>query len=398
MKPIELIFQGLTRRHHAGVVNEICEVDELRAILINVAFVNSSGVALTEPAITPHRAKTKVWVGVRNDITSWQGLSALLPLVRELYIVDTGIRHRIFHPKVYLSIGDTEARLAVGSANLTTGGLSQNIEASVLLQLDLEDADHAKVVSDFEALLASLAREFPAHVRRIRRLAELDELLKAGIIVDETANYAPRPATSRDMSARTEDPTPRMSLNGGPFPPRRARVAAPARPGAGRVRTPAMAGAILLPTGGARPSGFELIWQSGSLTRRDLNIPIGTNTNETGSMLFKKGEWEGIDQKHYFFDEAFNALAWMPDSRRPHILRADAEVELIIKNISYGVHTLRLTHNSATTSRSYQQNNSMTQVSWGVVKPYVARPDLLDRKLYLYRNMPDPTRFIIEID
>ena len=40
----------------------------------------------------------------------------------------------------------------------------------------------------------------------------------------------------------------------------------------------------------------------------------------------------------------------------------------------------------------------MTQVSWGNVKQYVAKEDLLDRTLSLYRNSADPTRFLIEID
>jgi len=51
-----------------------------------------------------------------------------------------------------------------------------------------------------------------------------------------------------------------------------------------------------------------LIWESGKLTERDLNIPKGSNTNPTGSMLFKKGKTEDIDQRHYFRDTVFSAL------------------------------------------------------------------------------------------
>lgn len=401
MKPIELIFQGITKRHHVDVVNEICSVDNLKALLISVAFATSNGVALIEAGITPHKSKTKIWVGIRNDITSWQALSALLPLIKELYVVDTAIRHRIFHPKIYLSKGKIEGRLAIGSANLTTGGLSQNIEASALLRLDLTTDEHLEVVDELETLLTSLTTEFPEHVRRIKKQAELDDLLKAGVIIDETVNLAPRPATTRAVSARTEDETPRMPLYGGPLPPRRPRVSSGTiRSTITRTRTTGTAAAapVLLPTGGARPNGYTLVWQSGPLTRRDLNIPTGPTTNATGSMLFKKGSWEDIDQRHYFYDEIFDALMWSADPNKPHLLRAEAEFVLIIKNIGYGKHILHLTHNSDVNSGSYVQNNSMTQVSWGHVKPYIARADLLGRVLYLYRNAAHPTRFIIEID
>ena len=400
MKPLELIFQGLTRRHHVAVVNEVCEVEDLEALLISVAFATSSGVALVESAIAPHKAETKIWVGIRNDITSWQGLSALLPLVRELYVVDTAIRHRIFHPKIYLSKGEEEGRLAIGSANLTTGGLSQNIEASALLRLDFDNEEHVEVADELEKLLVDLTTRFPGHVKRIRRQSELDALLRTGVIIDETVNSAPRPVTKRTVSAREDDATPPMPLSGGPLPPRRPRSSTTARATSTRTRTTGTGAAapVLRPTGGARPSGYELIWQSKSLTRRDLNIPIGGSTNPTGSMLFKKGEWEDIDQRHYFYDDVFDHLTWTPEPSKPLTLRAEAEFEIIIKNISYGVHSLKLTHNSDTTTRSYEQNNSMTQVSWGDVKPYVARDDLLGRKLYLYRNIADPKKFMIEID
>lgn len=404
MKPLEFVFQGLTRRHHVDVLKEICAIDDLEALLISVAFATSNGVALVESEIQAHRANAKAWVGVRNDVTSWQGLCALLPIVRELYVVDTAIRHRIFHPKVYLSKNDVQARIAVGSANLTTGGLSQNIEASALLKLDLGNAEHEQAIDDLEALLTNLATRFPDHVKRVRRQSELDALLAAGVIIDETVNSAPRPATSRAVSTRPQDTTERMPLFGGPLPPRRPRAtaAATARSTATRTRTPATGAptAVLRPTGGVRPIGFELVWQSKPLTRRDLNIPTGANTNPTGSMLFKKGEWEGIDQRHYFYDEVFDALTWTPDTnpRMAHKMRAEAEFELVIKNISYGVHRLHLSHNTDTTSGAYLQNNSMTDVSWGAVKPFVARDDLLGRTLYLYKNAADPTKFMIEID
>lgn len=112
------------------------------------------------------------------------------------------------------------------------------------------------------------------------------------------------------------------------------------------------------------------------------------------------GAWEGIDQRHYFRDEVFNALTWTLDTdpRTSHIERAEAQMRLIVKDVDYGVRTLHLSHNTLTTTRAYEQRNSMTSLHWGDARPLVAHEDLLDRVLRLYRETEDPTRFTLEID
>jgi hypothetical protein len=42
--------------------------------------------------------------------------------------------------------------------------------------------------------------------------------------------------------------------------------------------------------------------------------------------------------------------------------------------------------------------NAMTRLSWGPVREYVAKTDLIGRTLALYRDRADPTRFVLEID
>ena len=322
MKPLEIIFQGLTRRHHVDVFGEICALDDLKKLLISVAFANSNGVSLVEDEIRPHTENTSAWIGVRNDITSIQGLSALLPLVDKLFVVDTAIRQRIFHPKVYLSYNETEARIAIGSANLTTGGLSQNIEASALIRLDLTDKDSFEAVKETDGLLSGLEARFSANVRRITRETELADMLAAGVIIDEALNTVPRPATSREVSERAADPVAQMPLWRGPLPQRSSAVAVvPAPSSSAPTAAPTkLTGATAPPAAPApssratssptaRAAAWEQVWKSGPLKRRDLNIPTAGGTNPTGSMLFKKGDWrQWLDQRHYFYDDVFNSL------------------------------------------------------------------------------------------
>lgn len=65
-------------------------------------------------------------------------------------------RGRTFHPKLYLFADEQQERalLAIGSSNWSEGGLLSNVEANVLIELDLSDSEHKacfdQIVSYFE--------------------------------------------------------------------------------------------------------------------------------------------------------------------------------------------------------------------------------------------------------
>lgn len=52
---------------------------------------------------------------------------------------------RTFHPKLYLFDDEAEgrARAIVGSSNWSRGGLAENVEVNVIVDLDLADGEHA---------------------------------------------------------------------------------------------------------------------------------------------------------------------------------------------------------------------------------------------------------------
>ena len=152
--------------------------------------------------------------GIRNDITSHQGLVRLHGIIgSKLYTVDTGSRNVIFHPKLYLVCGKTRARLVVGSANLTLGGLNNNIEAGMMLDFDLTDKADKAVVDSIESQLAAFPTDYPSHVVKVGALADLDEMLASGRLVDEMAVSPPRPTTSAG-GAGASDTVPRIKLKG----------------------------------------------------------------------------------------------------------------------------------------------------------------------------------------
>ncbi len=94
-------------------------------------------------------------VGVDLGGTSVEGLTALLDALEgrgSIWVVHNE-NGSTFHPKVYLFKSDTRAELIVGSGNLTEGGLFDNYEASLGLELDLARDDDRAFLEQVEGAL-----------------------------------------------------------------------------------------------------------------------------------------------------------------------------------------------------------------------------------------------------
>lgn len=391
----KFILQGVTPRTHAQAVRDLFDVPDIENVMLSVAFVSESGVQQIEAALRTHAARVTVFAGIRNDITSHQGLALLHDIGVNLHAVDTGSRTVIFHPKLYLVRGKTHARLVVSSANLTLGGLNNNIEAGMMIDFNLADAEDKAMVDEIEAQLTALPADYPDHVVRIWAVSDLDELLASGRLVDEMAVSPPRPTTSA-IGMEGGDTIPRMKLK--VIPLRRALAKAKAAPKKPKPPPGVKAGAAApKPAPATVGIEFELVWESKPLTRRDLTIPDAKGTHATGSINLDKGLLpEDVDHRHYFRDDVFPHLAWA--TRSSTVDEAFAKFQLVMKGISHGEFDLAIRHTTNTASEAYKQRNAMTRLSWGPMREHVARPDLIGRTLALYRDKVDPTQFVLEID
>lgn len=380
----KFILQGLTEDTHQTALEHLFACPQIERVIISIAFVNSSGVELVAAQLEPVASCVEVYAGVRNEITTRQGLDRLLELGCSLYVVDTGAQHVIFHPKIYYARGQHEARTIVGSANLTLSGLNNNIEASMVLDLNFNDANDSKIASDIESNFTNLAEAYPKHIVRVTKTSELIAFQDEGRLVDESRSSPPR-IISR---TNTPDRLPRMKLKVSHL------VSKVTRTNPSGLELPNVE--IYKPT--PTEQDLELVWKSKSLTERDLNIPSGTNTNPTGSVNLDKGLLEdGIDHRHYFREEVFFSLPWMQTGKAT-VEETYAKFRLVVKSVDYGEFELRIAHTTGTESPTYKQKNAMTRLSWGPARDHVARSDLIGRTLSLYRNATDQTRFVIEID
>lgn len=82
------------------------------------------------------------------------------------------VRERVFHPKVTLVLYESEARLAVGSGNMTKAGIEQNTELFFVRTLRYQEPADAALLREVDAFLAScvdLARSPSAQIDLVRQ-------------------------------------------------------------------------------------------------------------------------------------------------------------------------------------------------------------------------------------
>lgn len=379
MPKANFLLQGVTSDQHLDAARRVLSLPDCEQVVISSAFVTQGGVGLLQAQLSTIAKHTTVFCGIRNGLTTAQGLARLLSLGCATYAVDTGKATPIFHPKYFLAKNATAARALIGSANLTPSGLKHNIEAGIELELSLAEKEDADLVAQLLTKTLPIISDHPANVLLLKDDAQIAELLSSGRVADETiSSYSPAIGGSKKPS---QDSIPAMKLFKATPETMSAAAKAPAQE---------------VPFKGKG----SLIWRSKPLTRRHLNIPTASGTNPTGSFLLGKGLMEGIDQKHHYRDVSFSALDWQadPDPLKSHLERSEAPFRLLIKGVDYGSFKLRITHNTRTDTATDEQENSKTQIHWDDAKPFVANPDLLGRTLSIYQETDDSTKFVIEID
>jgi len=110
---------------------------QYKTLSIFVAYARHSGVARLAPAIHDFIAaggKVAAAIGLDQRQTSIEALELLQKLGVTVSVFYDEDQSRTYHPKIYLlRDGGKKAWIAVGSNNLTAGGLFLNYEASIVL-------------------------------------------------------------------------------------------------------------------------------------------------------------------------------------------------------------------------------------------------------------------------
>lgn len=385
MPKTEILFQGVVENNfHLDAIKNISALDNISELIFCVAFARSEGIDLIFEVIDIDVSKVKFFLGVRNGITSAQALHELVKKDVEINCIDTGSSGVLFHPKIYLSSNAEQGYAVIGSANLTQSGLSSNIETSFLLNFDFSDEKDTEVFQLLKNSIINIPVNHPENSQRIDRTRQIISMLWDGVVTDE--RVVRKTTQAKKSSSQAGTPVP-------PIKTYKKQVRST------KKRRPVKEIKKLKNKEITTEEDWILMWESNGLTERDLNIPTGPNTNPTGSMLFKKGNMDDIDQRHYFREDVFVDLDWSfdPNPQHNHLERSEADFVIEIQGVRYGTFTLKLTHNSKTDTAAYRQRNSMTQIHWGDIRSIIAKEELLDEKMRLYKLVKAKNLYKIEI-
>ena len=234
-QPLAIRFGTELLRH----VDQVDDVDPFWDTLdIAVAWVRASGMAYLSDRLANflrHGGQVSVIVGIDIQNTTREGLQALLDL-EQYGRCETFVYHNeaggVFHPKLYLFRNEEEARLIVGSNNITQSGLYVNVEAG--LQVDT-DVNASVVAQTLDALSSWKDTTSRLAIRLDREF--LARLSNEGYVPDEARA---RDEIRQERTRRAGRGTPPLFASkrfvAPPLPPGIARPAAPAR---GRAPLPA---------------------------------------------------------------------------------------------------------------------------------------------------------------
>jgi PLD-like domain len=198
------VFYNQPTAHRFGTAI-LAEIDQgpWTALEIAVAWVRRSGMAYVLPSLRRFLERgcvLRVSVGIDIQNTSREGLEDLLSLVAagttELYVYhdEAGT---VFHPKVYLFRNDRNAKLIVGSNNLTGAGLFINTEAGLELAAPLTNPMIQQAIGGLAAWRETTDRfALPLDAELLR------DLLQQGYILPEAQLRSLRWRTRQRTRAR----------------------------------------------------------------------------------------------------------------------------------------------------------------------------------------------------
>ncbi len=153
---------------------------------ILVAYAKASGIDLLTDAINTFRkasGRVEAYIGIDQKNTTADALFKLFSLCDKLYVIHDQAFAQTYHPKLYLLSNSDSAWLAVGSNNLTRGGLFTNFESSVIQVLDRSAFQDKQI---YEAVQAALQDYCDSSLmREITSVENINALFQKGLVTTE---------------------------------------------------------------------------------------------------------------------------------------------------------------------------------------------------------------------
>ncbi|HFF8990077.1 TPA: helix-turn-helix domain-containing protein [Clostridium perfringens] len=184
---------------------------DYKRLSITVAYAKNSGVARLKPALEDFKSnggEINMYVGIDQFNTTYEALKELYKLSTNLYIIHNESFSHTYHHKVYMLdkniISPEKVWLAIGSNNLTAGGLFINYESCSIDILNTNNKYDEKSYSDTLSLFDRYADADTKISLLIESELQIDTLLNENYLKTENQTRF----TSIKSSARSTTKTP----------------------------------------------------------------------------------------------------------------------------------------------------------------------------------------------
>ncbi len=160
-----------------------------KQFVIFSAFAKNSGVLRLKPQMETFRAnggEITAFIGIDLDGTSYEALLNLFGLCDNLYVIHSENFATTYHNKVYLLSDNRRAWCAIGSNNLTGGGLWTNFEACIIREYtaDNDPEGEWKSIQDIQNIYEQ--EDYPYSLHILSKL-DIDMLLENEYITRESS-------------------------------------------------------------------------------------------------------------------------------------------------------------------------------------------------------------------
>ena len=170
------------------------------------AFAKNSGVLRLKDSLKQFReggGKVEAYIGLDAHGTSYEAVLNLLSLVDELFIVHDNSPSTTFHSKIYyLSNSKNDEWIAVGSNNLTGGGMWTNIESCTIFDSRKCNTDTSSYFDSYKKFIKSLKDSDCKFSLKINTIEDIDELLDVDLLRHEIRLQIDAATSRRNFSKK----------------------------------------------------------------------------------------------------------------------------------------------------------------------------------------------------
>lgn len=181
--------------HNGNLGSKIIELlnsHEYSRLNISVAYAKLSGVNRLKPYLLNFKhsgGQINCFVGIDQCNTTYEALCELFEICDNLYIIHNQNPSHTYHHKVYMfdqnKLNPEKAWLAIGSNNLTAGGLFINYESCSVDYLDLSNFNDETCYKDTLNLFELYANENYSISSHVDSIKLIDKLLVNKYIIKE---------------------------------------------------------------------------------------------------------------------------------------------------------------------------------------------------------------------